>query len=1146
MPRLSSAIEDIKDHYTVVVIGSGYGGGIAASRMARAGQSVCILERGKEFQPGEYPDTEVEALREVQFRTPEGDIGSKTALYDFVVGNDINVFLGCGLGGTSLVNANVSLQAEPRVFDDPRWPKEVRQDLPTLVQEGYARATEMLKPTPFPESFPSLPKMAALEKSAQFLEQKFYRTPINVTFEDKVNHVGVQQHACTMCGDCVTGCNYGAKNTTLMNYLPDAKNHGAEIFTQVQVRYLERRDGKWLVHYQPLEEGREKFTAPDMFISADIVMLGAGTLGSTEILLRSKAQGLPLSDRVGERFSGNGDVLGFSYNGDQEVNGIGFGHRKPGAVAPVGPCITGVIDIRNQPKLEDGMIVEEGSVPGAIAGLLPEVMGEVAKTVGKDTDTHLPDLIGQKKRELESLIGGPYQGAIHNTQTYLVMTHDSGDGKMRLEKDRLQLDWPGVGTQPIFDKVNQTLLNATKPLNGTYVIDPLWTKLFKKDLVTVHPLGGCVMGDDASGGVVNHKGQAFAGTNGNQVYESLYVCDGSVIPVPLGVNPLLTISAMAERTCALAAQDRGWEIDYALPSRPAVAARAATMGLQFTETMRGFFSSEVKNDYQAGETEGKADNSSLAFTLTIISEDLNDMLVNPQHKARMLGSVVAPSLSARPLSVEDGEFNLFVADPTNVETRNMVYRMRMTSEEGKVYYFHGFKIVRPNSVLDIWHDTSTLYITVYDGADESAPVLGTGILHILPADFARQLTTMKVTNAPNETERLRGMVRFGEFFAGVLYQTYGGVFARSTAFNPDAPPRKKRALRLAAPEVYPFSAPDGVALRLTRYQGGAKGPVILSHGLGVSSLIFSTDTIETNLTEYLFAHGYDVWLLDYRASIALPASANLSSGDDIATRDYPAAVAKVRELTGAPSVQMVVHCWGSTTFFMAMLAGLTGVRSAVCSQIATHIVAPVMTKLKTGLHLPSFLDALGVQSLTAYVDTHADWRERLYDAALKLYPVALKEECDSPVCHRISFMYAPLYQHEQLNQLTHDTLHELFGVANIRSFEHLALLARKGHIVALDGSEAYLPHLDRLAIPISFIHGGSNRCFLPESTELTYNLLRQTNGDSLYTRHVVPGYGHIDCIYGKNAVNDIYPLMLSHLEATSDASVARAAKQAGR
>jgi len=1133
MSRLSSPIEDIRDHYTVVVVGSGYGGGIAASRMARAGQKVCVLERGKEFQPGEYPDTEEQAAAEMQLRTPEGTVGPVNGLYEFVLGDGINVFKGCGLGGTSLVNANVSLEAEPRVFEDPRWPARVRQDLPTLVQQGYDRAREMLKPTPFPETFPALPKMGALERSAQFLEQKFYRTPINVTFETKTNHVGVLQNACTMCGDCVTGCNYGAKNTTLMNYLPDARNFGAEIFTQVSVRSVERRDGKWFVHFQPLHEGREDFKAADMFVTADIVMLGGGTLGSTEILLRSKAQGLPLSDRVGERLSGNGDVLAFSYNGDKEVNGIGFGAHKPGVIAPVGPCITGVIDIRNQPKLEDGIIVEEGSIPGALAALLPAALESAGKAGGKDTDTGIFDLIQQKNRELESLVGGSYRGAVHNTQTYLAMTHDAGNGKMELQDDRLKLAWPGVGDEPIFQKVSNTLLNGTKPLNGTYVVDPLWTKLFKKDLITVHPLGGCVMADDASGGVVNHQGQVYSAVAGSAVYDSLYVCDGSVIPVPLGVNPLLTISAMAERTCAIAAQDRGWKIDYSLPSEAPAAAKAAVMGLQFTETMRGFFSTDVKDNYVAGEAAGKAAGSSFAFTLSIISEDLNDMLTNPLHQARMLGSVVAPALSAKPLSIEDGAFNLFVADPTNVETRNMIYRMTVRSEEGNAYYFHGYKIVRPNSILDIWHDTSTLYITLYNGADETAPVLGTGILHIQPVDFARQLTTMKVTNAPNEAERLQGMVRFGEFFAGILYQTYGGVLAPSAAFNPDAPPRKKRPLRAGAPEVYTFNTSDDVTLRLTRYQGGAKGPVILSPGLGVSSLIFSTDVIDTNLTEYLFAHGYDVWLLDFRDSIALPASAAESTGDDVATKDYPAAVAKVREVTGARSVQMVVHCWGSTTFFMAMLAGLRGVRSAVCSQIATHFVVPTMGKIKTGLHLPSFLDELGVQSLTAYVDTHADWRERLYDEALKLYPVALKEQCDSPVCHRISFMYAPLYQHEQLNQLTHDTLHELFGIANIRSFEHIALLARKGHLVDYAGEDTYLPHLDRLAIPIKFIHGAENRCFLPESTEITYNLLRKTNGDKLYTRDVVSGYGHIDCIYGKNAVNDIFPLMLKHLEDTA-------------
>ncbi|MGH7866090.1 MAG: alpha/beta hydrolase, partial [Candidatus Dormibacteraceae bacterium] len=330
--------------------------------------------------------------------------------------------------------------------------------------------------------------------------------------------------------------------------------------------------------------------------------------------------------------------------------------------------------------------------------------------------------------------------------------------------------------------------------------------------------------------------------------------------------------------------------------------------------------------------------------------------------------------------------------------------------------------------------------TVYQGNDGKAPVVGCGILHIQPSDFLKQMTTLQVTNAQSLEQRLEATDRFGRFFAGVCWQSYAGIFAGPSVFNSDAAPRKKRLLRVSAPEVYPVPTSDGVEIRLTRYPGGSKGPVILSHGLGVSSLIFAIDTIDTNLLEYLYASGYDVWLLDSRASIALPAAKLQSSGDDIATKDYPAAVQKVREITGAANVQMVVHCWGSTTFTMAMLAGLEGVRSAVCSQISANIVAAAPTRIKTGLHLASFLDDIGVHSLSAYVDNHAGLLSRIYDGGLEIYADALTQRCRNASCHRITFMYAPLYQHSQLNEATHDALPEMFGVANMRAFEHLQRL----------------------------------------------------------------------------------------------------------
>ena len=108
---------------------------------------------------------------------------------------------------------------------------------------------------------------------------------------------------------------------------------------------------------------------------------------------------------------------------------------------------------------------------------------------------------------------------------------------MVLVNDRVEVRWPGVGTEPIFEKVNQRLIEATKALGGTFVRNPLWTGLFKHHLMTVHPLGGCVMAETADGGAVNHKGQVFSGEAGTDVHDGLYVADGSVIPRPLGCQP---------------------------------------------------------------------------------------------------------------------------------------------------------------------------------------------------------------------------------------------------------------------------------------------------------------------------------------------------------------------------------------------------------------------------------------------------------------------------------------------------------------------------------------------------------------------------------------------------------------------------------
>jgi cholesterol oxidase len=138
------------------------------------------------------------------------------------------------------------------------------------------------------------------------------------------------------------------------------------------------------------------------------------------------------------------------------------------------------------------------------------------------------------------------------------MAHDNAAGRLYLDDDRLRISWPDLSTQPIFPKIASELKEATKALGGIYVKNPVSNQFMGQDLITVHPLGGCVMADHAGAGVVNHMGQVFSGSSGAEVYENLYVNDGAVIPRSVGINPLLTISAIAERCCQLLADKRQW------------------------------------------------------------------------------------------------------------------------------------------------------------------------------------------------------------------------------------------------------------------------------------------------------------------------------------------------------------------------------------------------------------------------------------------------------------------------------------------------------------------------------------------------------------------------------------------------------------
>ncbi len=622
--KLSRDFAEIKSeaHYDVIVVGSGYGGSITASRLARskskdgsnAPLSVCLLERGLEIRPGQYPTTLMGIKDNAQIRSdkhPNKPLGNSTALFDLRVNEDVSALVGCGLGGTSLINANVSLRLNKKLFKraGKEWPKVFRDD-PTILDEGYQRALKGLgaNPYPFPKNdspvkdsdgpaYKKLNKFSALEKSAQTMGAKIIAPDINVSFKTGPNHFGENQVACNLCGDCCSGCNVGAKNTTLMNYLPDAYNHGANIFCNTSVDTIEKADSAWQINIFDTETGEAKKT-----ITAETVILAAGTLGSTEILLRSKKRGLKVSAKLGQQFSGNGDVLAFGYNSYWQDNnelidprlqapdterfeaiyGIGMGENQLSPEQMPGPCITGVIDLRDPDKpLDQQLIIEEGVAPGAFSSLMPAAFlfsaaqeANFLRYGTEQAELRLRDvqaLADAVQGGEESLSDLAYKGAVGRTQNYLVMSVDDSEGELQLDEasGQIKIHWPDAGLSTVIKNDNTMIARANDAVQGQLITNPLWQQAFGNKLITVHPLGGCPMGDDAKSGVVNDIGQVFCENPGSDLYPGLFVCDGAILPGAVGVNPLLTISALAERNAVAIAAQLNREIDYStLSAKP--------------------------------------------------------------------------------------------------------------------------------------------------------------------------------------------------------------------------------------------------------------------------------------------------------------------------------------------------------------------------------------------------------------------------------------------------------------------------------------------------------------------------------------------------------------------------------------------------
>lgn len=538
-PALSLPLTSLKPSYDVVVVGSGYGGSVMAARLA-AGRSLCVLERGKEWQPADFPSNPVEAV--AALRNPAAPLG----LLDYHAGLDLDVLVGCGLGGTSLINANVVIAPDRDIF--AAWPAAIRDAYASGGMNTYEqRVRQMLaaeavtEQTGLRKNWLHTSTTKRRQRAGKKVQANNAAIAVNLTrYNETPNAQGVMQSLCAHCGDCVSGCRFGAKNTLDANYLPLAKQRGAEIFSRVEVDHLERlSDGRWRVHYVARPDGALPHGGS---IVANTVILGAGALGTPQILLRSRAQGLPLSDKLGTRFSSNGDLLGFGYNGDIQANVLGFGKGVPSmGEQKVGPTITTIADYRGAPTVSERYLIEEGAIPSVLVDVLRPLLPALAG---------IPPSPPHADRISRDLLRTEARGAFNHSMLYLGIGHDSAGGRLSLDPlGNVAVSWPGILQEPFVARIRDEMKRHAATFDGLYLDFPRqWPILAGGALVTVHPLGGCPMADSIDAGVVNANGQVYdPGAGKTGVYAGLYAMDGSILPGSVGANPLLTIASLAER-----------------------------------------------------------------------------------------------------------------------------------------------------------------------------------------------------------------------------------------------------------------------------------------------------------------------------------------------------------------------------------------------------------------------------------------------------------------------------------------------------------------------------------------------------------------------------------------------------------------------
>ncbi|MEU3745767.1 MULTISPECIES: GMC oxidoreductase [Streptomyces] len=561
------------DVFDAVVVGSGFGGSVTAFRLAEARKSVCVLERGKPYPPGSFPRSPHEAAK--NFWDPDSRL---FGMYDMWSFSKLDALVCSGLGGGSLIYANVLIRKPESWFVHEsfdggyeHWPV-TRTDLEPhyqLVEDMLGAQRYPVHVTPYKDT----PKTLAMEEAAAQLGLDWELPKLAVSFGNPAapgvpieggedNYHRSPRYTCRLVGECDLGCNFGSKNSLDFTYLSAAEQLGADIRPHCEVFSFEPVPEGFLVSYirHVAAADGDPFAPPQRHtVRARRLILSAGTLGTTYLLLRNRSAFPGLSPALGTHFSGNGDFLGLVLKARlrrRELPGEAESHLlRPS----FGPVITSAMRVEREENAENaenaetrdaarGAYIEDAGYPEFLNWLVEHNVLTMSTRVGRFLLRRgWAQLTGTARSRVGRQLGDAMgKGLFTATSLPLLgMGRDVPNGRMFLREGHLDLDWDLAASDPYFRQMNDTMRRVSRSVGGRYVSNPLW---WLNRLITVHPLGGAPMGRHVQEGVVDSFGRVYG-------YPGLSIADGSMMPGPVGPNPSLTIAALADRSAVRIIED---------------------------------------------------------------------------------------------------------------------------------------------------------------------------------------------------------------------------------------------------------------------------------------------------------------------------------------------------------------------------------------------------------------------------------------------------------------------------------------------------------------------------------------------------------------------------------------------------------------